>query len=241
MPLQSTSILSRTFTTSPGTCLQLRGNEFTQPIAIAQRWTRLRIGIFASLTTEAANTNSIYNASLAMGFCTTGRPYTSDTANFFGWFSGSTGAGGTATYAANSGNPYFSGTTFAGGSKINQTLLTAGAGSATWMLPTTLGSSLNRRGILFADITKGSPNYSVTAYSTVAAHMALDLTLQDFYNGMEQVATTPSVAGSALNASTAQATAFSETLSTLLTSVNIYWNRWRFPLEIYALAVYQVS
>jgi len=99
--------------------------------------------------------------------------------------------------------------------------------------------TLQRRSLLYLDITKGSPNYTLKPYLMTAAQAQMDFTAADFLDGLEQ-AGTPIVNGQTLNTVTAVTIACDETAGALNT-VDLFWNRAAYALEVYALAVYRAA
>ena len=99
--------------------------------------------------------------------------------------------------------------------------------------------TLQRRTLLYVDITKGSPNYTVKAYIENGTLAMLDFTPAHFLDGLEQSGT-PSVNGQSLTAGNALTLACDETAG-VFDSVSLYWNRGAFPMEVYALAAYRAS
>ena len=85
----------------------------------------------------------------------------------------------------------------------------------------------------------GSPNYSLKPYVQTAAQAQMDFTPADFLDGLEQ-ASAPVVNGQTLTTCTAVAIACVEDTGAFNT-VDLFWNRAAYALEVYALAVYRAA
>jgi len=234
------SIIQRVFTVGKEKALVLRGDEYYKPTGLGTNWTRLRIGLTYAFAGDIPN--NLNNVAFFIGMCVHNRPYTINTGHCVGWVAPSLGSGGGAalTYNANSGNPYYSSSGFNAVSRINTVLLTSATGGSNIFVPTITGSALTRRAVSILDITKtNATTTTLVMYQSVLAHMSLELTDGDMYNAIEQIGTTPVLRDSSMQASGINALLYTE-VAPGLDSVNIYWPKWSFPMEIYNIAVYQV-
>lgn len=232
------SVIQRVFTSGTEKALVLRGDEYYKPTNLGTNWTRLRIGLSYAITADGIN--NLNNVAFFVGMCVRDRPYTINTGNAVGWITAAVSGGGSFTYTANSGNPYFTNGSFQAVSRVNTVLTTNSFGSSNIFVPTITGSALTRRAVNILDITKTSATTTtLVMHNSVAAHMGLELTNGDMYNALEQIAGTPVLRGTAMQVSGSNPLTYAESPPGL-DSVNVYWPKWSFPLEIYDIAVYQV-
>jgi len=237
----SSSIITRVFSFGSAQPLLLRCNEFTQKLAIGEHWTRLRVGMLCAL----ANTNgmNIPASVLKVGVCAEGKSCCSENAAFMGFSSGAQG-GGLATYTANSGNPYFSFSGHNGIMRLGTAYTTQQSGSFTANIPCSIDAN-PRRGIYMSDIIKAAPSasFNLYGYSGAVAHASLDLGMLDLYNALEQTSVVSVVRGVSIIQSPVQNSGFvyNEQTYGYLNTVNIHWNHWMWPLEIYGVAVYLIN
>lgn len=233
------SIVQRVFTLG-GTdeAILLRGNEYTHPLGLNERWSKIRIGLLLGMWSDGVN--NMLNAALQIGLCnnSSGRTWSGTSSFFIGGAIPIYNTGATLTYNANSGSPFYSTTSQYIYSRINGTF------SAYSYAMTSRFCIVNdanpRRGLQLLDITKGSPNYTIAHFSNAAAHCSINMGMADLYSACEQMVATPTVQGTALSSGTPTTVAFSETQPVVLNCLNIHWNRWTFPIEIYGIAVYQL-
>lgn len=236
------SIGSRLFNAVGDKYVSLANEELVRTLQIGTDWTKLRIGVLLAVTPDG--TNNLASAALMMGVCSgTTNPYgAASTTNFVGaaFHASAPGAtSGTLTYNANSGNPVFTSVGTWPATRVGTTLGNA-TGSATAFMLTTNTGSPQRRSPLFLDITKGSPNYTVvrwTPSSSQSSFLNGDCTLGELLNMLEVVS--PTWLGIALSSISATIAA-SETAGAF-DSVDLFWNKAGFPLEVYALAVARLA
>lgn len=233
------SIIQRVFTLG-GTdeAILLRGNEYTKPLVFNERWFRIRIGFLWGIYGDGSN--NLLSCALNFGLCnnSANRTWSGTSSFFIGGCIAQYASGLTLTYNANSGSPFYSTTSLFVYPKINGTV--SPASYAMTARVTTINDANPRRSLHLLDITKGSPNYTVAHTSAAAAHCSINMGMNDLYNACEQQATVPTVQGTAMSSGTPTAFAFSETQPVVLNCLNLHWNRWAFPIEIYGIAVYQV-
>ena len=236
------NIGSRLFNLLPDKYLTLANEEFVRTLAIGNDWNKIRLGLLLAVTPDG--TNHLTGTALMLGLCSgKTNPYgAASTTNFVGAaLHGSTPGGttGTLSYAAGSGNPYFSsGGTWAA-ARVG-TGLTSGAAAATSFILTSNVGSTQRRSPVYVDIQKGSPNYTITRWLP-------DLSQGLFQSGDCSPATflasleVPTPTWQNINlTSSAGVVAASETPGALDT-FDVFWNKTAFPLELYALAAYRMS
>lgn len=212
--------------------LTLANEEYARVLEIGNNWTSLRLGVMLAFTPDG--TNNILNCTLALGVCS----------GLSGTFGGSTSnwAGAlinNSTLTYNAGPPPYFGAGHAVATKIATTINASGA--PTYNQTTTTGSP-QRRALLYAQLIKGSPQYTVDALavqSVSPAAIALDYAYDRFIYGMEQAAATVSLNGYSLGRTTTTLN-FSEGPGPLDT-FNLFWNKLLFPVEIYAVAAYRFA
>lgn len=234
------SIVTQTYLDTSDRAILLRGNEYIKPIVMTERWTRLRIGALLSMTPDS--TNNLIQGMLVMGLCSSvSQNWGSPTARFLGATAGSYPTGSTVgtNWSFNSAPPssFLSvGNIFV----LSKILTTHTASAANYTLRLPLLDANPRRGILILDITKGSPNYTLQMFSGIAANVAASYGMSDLYNALEQVNSAPILGGNTFTQNTATGVAFSETPDNKLTTLNLYWNRWSFPVQLSGVATYTV-
>ena len=241
------TIASRTFNLIADKYLTLANEEYLRPLSIGGNWNKLRLGAMLALTPNG--TNNLVSCSLVLGLCAAASPFANtggfaaaSTGNFIGADLISDNAGnsgpGNFLYNAGTGNPFFTGA-FAGARRrvgtTNTFLNTASLSQAV----AANNGSVQRRSLFYVEITKGNPNYTVKLYVHNAAQGEMDFTPAHFLDGLEQSAT-PVVNGQTMIASSAVSIACSEAAG-VFDSVNLFWNKSAFPLEVYALAAFRIS
>ena len=241
------TIGSRTFNLLEDKYLTLANEEYLRRLAIGSNWTKLRLG--AMLALPPNGTENLTLCSLTLGVCAGATPFSgtqgyaaASTGNFIGidiCSDNSGGSGqGTLTYNAGTGNPYYS-SSFSGARRRVGTTDSFAANTTLSHAVAINTGTLQRRTLLYVDITKGSPNYTVKYYPETGTLAQLDFTPAHFLDGLEQSGT-PTVNGQTLSAGNALTLACDETAG-VFDSVSLYWNRGAFPLEVYALAAYRMA
>ena len=242
------TIGSRTFNLIEGKYLSLANEEYLRPLAIANDWTRLRLGALLALTPNGGS--NLSDCSLQLGVCSKATPFanttgygSATTTNYIGcdFISKADGTGvpGTWIYNAGSGgNNRFSNTYCAAVRRVAAVRSFSLSGAATGMIPTNAGT-LPRRGFLFCDITKGSPNYTVQAWLGQSTSCNVDLKPDEFLDSLEMTSD-PTALGNAMIKPAAAVIACSEVAGAFDT-LSLYWNRAAFAMEVYALAAYRMS
>jgi hypothetical protein len=235
------TIGQRVFVSLQKKYLTLANEEFVRRFSIGNTWNQIRLGVMFALTPNG--TSSILGSKFVLGVCSgKTNPYAAaSTTNFVGFLVNHTNAttGQDLTYNANSGNPYYSQGTARGAAatrvnttvtQINNTIL----GGISYF-PTNTGT-VQRRGAVLLDITKGSPNYTVKLWDIAgAANMNNDYQTSSFLNDMESP-TPPSP----FTGASSLALAASETPG-VLDTFDLFWNKASFPVEIYAIAAFRFA
>ncbi len=239
---------SRTFNLIEDRYLTLANEEYLRPLSLGNNWSKLRLGAMVALTPDGAN--SLPGCTLLLGICSAADPFANtagygaaSTTNFIGLDfitngAGTSGPGTFSYYAGSGGNPYFGGTYAGARRRVGTTNTFAATGVMNGYVTTNTGT-LPRRSLLYCDLTKGSPNYTLKAYLHNATQAGLDFTPAQFLDGLEQSGT-PIVNGQTLLTATAATLACAEDAGPLNT-LSLFWNRAAFPLEVYALAAFRMA
>lgn len=226
-----------TFSDGPDVGLQLGNEEWVRKMALGSTWTHIRIGLLYQISGTATTPGG---SGFAIGICSgTSAPFgNASTTNFVG-------VECVAALLYNSTNPNFQFTVsnlFAC-KKVVSTITTAatnlGDGSGIWTAST---SGTARRGILYVDITKGSPNYTIGITGSTLGSAATDFTVPNLLAGMTQNYGSISlgVGGVLSNGNGAQTLACDETAGGFDT-VNIYSNELANPMTIFEVAVEKLA
>lgn len=212
------------------TYMTLANEEFVRPLSISNNWTKLRLGLLMAVTPDG--TNNLSTVLFSLGICS-GQANPNGSSNTTNWVGAFINSGGSLTYTANSGNPYFGcQLTNFGKRVVNTNTLSAPGGAGT--LGTNTGT-IQRRTPWYVDITKGSPNYTFQSFAS--SNLSVDYPFYSFLDGMEQ-ASGATINGVAFNASNSTTVAVSEGPG-IFDTFDVLWNKSQFPLEIYAMAVYR--
>jgi hypothetical protein len=241
------AIGSRTFNLIEDRYLTLANEEFLRPLSIGNNWSKLRLG--AMLALPPNGTNNLTGCSLMLGICSAANPFANtagfaaaSTTNFIGLdlVTDSSGnpASGVFTYNAGSGNPYYSVSSACARRRVGTTDSVAVATALAHAVTQTTGT-LARRTLHYVEITKGSPSYTVKYYAENSTLAVMDFTEAHFLDGLEQSGT-PTVNGQSLFASSVMSLACDESAG-VFDTVNLFWNRSQFPLEVYALAAFRMA
>ncbi|MBI1178319.1 hypothetical protein GC207_12860 [bacterium] len=231
------NIGSRTFNLVDDQYLSLANEEWVRTLAIGSNWTKLRLGVLLSVTPD--DVNNLNGVQLVFGLCAgKTNPYgAASTTNFLGMKFGGTTGGDLWTYKANSGNPYF-GTERIFIKKTAATVIGLSSAAGEVHRVNTNNGTLQRRGVQFLDIAKGTPNFTVTQWAITLGSMAKDFSAAHLLDGLEQSGSI-SVNGETMN-SMPLAIPFDETAGALDT-VDVFWNKSAFPLEVHAIAAYRLA
>lgn len=218
--------------------LALGNEEYVRPLAIGSNWTKLRLGMLVALTPDG--TSDLTGTNLVWGLCSgSSQPFgAATTANFLGMKAGSNATADTLTYVANSGNPYY----WSGRGvmkKVGSTKTIAGGNTLEYYRVATDTGTLARRSLLFLELTKGSPNFSVTCWNLALAGVGKDFTPAHLLEALEQAGSVV-VNGETLGTGTINNVAFDEAAGALDT-VDVLWNKAAFPLQVYALAAHRLA
>jgi len=239
MPSYS-SIFTQVYTRGSDKTILLRDNAFTQAIAINERWTRLRIGCLLSMYSDG--TSNILNSSFQIGMIkNAGNPLTATDSAFIGSAFPSAeagGTGGTFTYTANSGFPFYATGQFQNFTRLNGTV-SAGTSANPIRIP--LCDVVPRSTVLIFDLAKfNATTWNSGLNGPALAHMSFDMGMADLYNALEQVANTPVLRGTAMQALATNAGLWTETAANPTNTIYLRWNRWAYPMQISGLAVYVI-
>lgn len=235
------NIGSRVFNLVGDKYLSLANEEYVRTLAVGTNWTKLRLGMLIALTPDG--TNNLGGTNLVFGLCAgKTNPYgAASTTNFLGMKFGSDPNPpytDLLTYVANSGNPYL----WSGRGALRKTgtaiSITGGNAVEFHRIATNTGT-VQRKSLHFVEITKGTPNFTVVFWSLSATGVAKDFSPAHLLQGLEQGGSI-TVNGESLGVGTSISVAFSEAAGAL-DSVDLYWNRASFPLEVHALAAYRFS
>jgi len=202
--------------------LALTNEEFVRTLYVGSTWTKIRLGIHFSPRTQAV---SMAGVQFILGLCSgKTNPYNAgSTTNFVGvtWAGFGAVSGNLNSYF---GPPYF---VYSNGNSILKRV-----GSTTTMLGLNSSAIIymclteaNQRGMLFLDITKGSPNYTFsTFYSTFSAKST-----SEFWAAFTTDSVPPPGCSTGINA---QSAAFDESAGALDT-FDLYWNQSVMPLDVW--------
>ena len=232
------NIGSGTFNLIGDKYLSLANEEFVRTLAIGSDWTRLRLGLLLQLSTDG--TNDLQGSDLVWGLCAgKTNPFgAASTTNFLGMKFGSGDVTNVLNYNANGGNPYF----WSGRGHLKKVGATRSPfecnGLEFHRLATNTGA-LQRRSVHFVEIAKGNPTFSVTVWGVPVTGLAKDFTPAHLLEGLEQPASII-INGETLGSGGEVTVDFNEGAGALDT-VDLYWNKAGFPLEVYALAAYRIA
>ena len=231
------SITQRVFAYVPDKTLLLTG-EYLRQFAISNQWQRIRIGVLAAITPYS--TNNITDCGFYLGICTgmqgLGQWYTPYWmgASFIG--AAAAGSARTVTYNQNTNDPYYSFSAGATMKKIETTITSIAAMTATYGVPAFTGWR-KRRLPYYVDITKtlgGSGACTIATYGPATAlAQTTDIRPDHFMSGLDQFGT-PTVNGTALTQLSSTATTIGEFMGGFDT-FSLMWTRTPYPLEISAM------
>jgi hypothetical protein len=234
------SFVTRTFVSGNDIALQTGGEEWVRPLFMGNVWTKIRIGVLVAINPiSTTNLNSGYG--FTIGVCSgVSAPFgAASTLNFVGVRFGDSGFG---LYNANSGNPIFG---FNGMShlatKVGVTLTTGAiTGSGFNYNFPVQGVGVQRRGLFYIDIAKGSPSYTVDTWHVwaTATGGAHDYTVPELLLGMPQIGAI-TTAGFSLNQTSNTITA--SELAGPFDTVDIYTNLPGYPGETYEVAIQKLA
>ena len=232
--------VSTTFSTGADIGLQLGNEEWVRTLAIGSSWNYIRIGLLLCITGTSSTSSG--SPGMAIGMCSgSSLPFNNaSTQNFVGvQFPGSFSYNGGASpyFAFGSANGYAC-------KKLNSSITNAGTN-----LPDGVGLAINgigatpKRGIVFVDITKGYPNYTIGLMMTLGgAYSGVDFTVANLLYGMTQPFSNNWACGSGqiYYGNGAQTLACDETAGGFDT-VDIYINQLNNPVNIYEIAVEKLA
>lgn len=229
------AIAYRTFAEGSKPYLTLAGEELVRPLGVGSNWTTLRIVVQCGVTQNG--TSNITGVNLAFGLCSgTARPYGSGNClnGLYPLFTASTD---TYAYTTNGGYSFYYSSATNCAKVVNGVATTGGGATATLPLA---GS---RRGVFIMTFSKGSPNFGCSiAYvgSGSGVQYQYDQTMRHAVEWCDTTSTgSPSITLNDLTTNLTGNTntlAFNESAGPLDT-LNLYWNKSQFPLEIYGIFV----
>lgn len=230
---------SQTFSDGADISLELGNEEWVRQMVISNNWNHIRIGLLYQVTGTANTTNAGTN--FAVGICSgTGAPFgVLTTTNFVG-----IECVNVLGWVANAGQPYYSyaSSNLFACKKVGGSVTTAAtnlADSVGLYVPTIAGAA--RRGLLYVDITKGTPNYTIGISAPPNTSAASDWTVPFLVSGMTQ--TFGSIVVNSVSMSTgngAQTLACDETAG-IFDTVDIYSNLLSNPFEIQEVAIEKLA
>lgn len=225
------AIFYRQFSEGSKPYLTLAGEELVRPLGIGSNWSTLRIAILCAVTPNGVS--NITNGSAFFGLCSGAKGFgASDCTNALGWYANNESW----AYTSNGGqNFYYAvGPTYA--KKVAGVVTTAGSSNMSL-------SIIGKRACFILTFAKGSPNFSasnVYISATAGGNYATDQTARHAVEWCDTTSTAgPSII---LDNTTITATGnnaavtFNETAGSL-DSLNLYWSKAQFPLEIYGIFV----
>ncbi len=236
------SFVTTSFSDGNDISLQVNREEWVRTLTIGSSWTHIRIGLLWQVT--GTSTIAASNG-FAMGMCSgTAHPFADPvtTTNFVGIY-----ANNGLTFNSNAPNDWFqfANTMLFGATKVGSTLTTSGgnfADSVGMWVPNT--AVTHRRGIIFVDITKGSPNYTLGITMPTNSSVTHDFTINNLLVGMNESF------GSILSAefpglmstgNTPDSTMAASEGPGAFDTVNIYSNFLNNPMEIQEIAVQKLA
>jgi hypothetical protein len=192
--------------------------------AIFTGWTTLRVGLYVVIGDSGANITGTIR--FAFGLCSgdTNIPGDATCTHFAGCIAASspwTRSTGPVRYTGSNLFP----------AKIVNTTTTFGTviGATDWQTASPQ--------IVFAEITKGSPNYSFRAFGKAGSSSGVTQSLADFYAAM--AAGTPS--GTNMTYFGAQTVAVDEAADGTFDNACVWWNQTNPPFNIAAWQVYRIA
>lgn len=226
----SSTIVNRTIASASQNAIQMLNGTWARPLVLPATWSKIRFGCRLHWSNIAANLTG--GALFSQGFCSgTSNQYgDSSTLNWIGV--GHDAA--TWTYTANAGAPLYQlssnpvARTRIGTTNTDAALTTSWNEQLSCGVPATGGvTNLADRQMLFVDLFKGSPNYTVHlpfwTNSGGGVVSNFDMSSANFLVFMQQLSPSPGSPYGANNLQD-QALAFSEATNPL-NAINIYWNR----------------
>src|ERR1041385_4377365 len=209
---------------------------------VGTNWTTIRIGCRLSITDSGANI--ISTPRFAFGICsgTSNIFMDATTTHFFGIVSYNatwTRTTSPVKYMLGNGSYFDSG--IAAAKRIGSTLTTDAFSNSPFPGATYLFDSADGNGnrvVLFLDITKGSPNFSIKPFYYKGGGTPVDVSTDTFLANMEY--TSPAITGHAIGNET-KTMAIDEATNCYFNAVNIAWDRTTPAIEISDVAVVRFS
>lgn len=238
------SFVTTAFSDGNDISLQVNREEWVRTMTIGSSWTHLRIGILYQITGTA---DIAASNGFAMGVCSgTAHPFADPvtTTNFIGIY-----ANNGLHFVSNAPNNWwqFTNSMLFGATKVGTTLTTSATNFAdsVGMFATVVGGT-NRRGILYLDITKGSPNYTlgITLPINGGSATSTDFTINTLLRGMNETfgsILNTEYPGFFNNGNTPDSTMAASEGPGGFDTVNIYSNLLNNPMEIQEVAVQKIS
>ena len=230
----ASAIKARTFSSIEDKRIQLANSNFARLWAssLGTSWTKVRIGCRASMGDTGANLSGTPN--FAFGICsgTSNIYFDATTTHWCGLKSTDSSwlrvTSSPAAYAMSNATtpPQIT-------KKVNTTVTIGGAWDQS---PRLINVTTENRSCLFADITKGSPNFTVALFSR-NVNTASDVTLETYLTNVEL--SSPSVTNHIM--SNNQTQAIDEATNGYFNAVNIGWDRTSPVIELSDIAVVKIS
>ena len=229
-------IIARTIGGQTETAIQMANSTWARPVALPSAWSKVRVGIRFHMTSTGGDLTG--GAMFAMGLCsgTVNQFGDATTQNFVGAQFGYDAAGAVQTYlyttsSVGTPNYYLSNVwttaiTRVGTTNTFSAALLSNPSSNDFIFQADAAASYADRGVLFVDITKGSPNFSIFLPATLNGQSGVtvhDFSSSDFLNFMGQAAPAPT--GYTNMFSLTKTLAVDEVANGTLNSVALYWNR----------------
>ena len=227
----SSSIAQVTLNSATETAILMANSSFARPISLPSGWQKVRVGVrlYAGWAGGALSSTP----RLAVGLCagTTNLIGDATTDHFAGVITSASGW----SWSTNTGYTWFYNIAAAPCTRIGSTL-SVGSNLNTNLGIGTVGGSTGVRSFWFADITKGSPNYTFNVYAMSGGsppQAPADQSATAFLNAM--ALDVPSVTGMAFGS--AQGLAVDEATHGTLNAASVWWNRADVGLYLCDLAV----
>lgn len=212
----------RTISSATETAISMANGTFARLVSIGTSWNTIRVGIRLHMDDNGGALASTPRFAIGFSAGTANQFGDSSTTHFVGVVSTSTSWAYQTTF--------HNATNFAPAKRVSTTLTTGTTLIANGAI--NIGLTLANRGLIFCDVTKGNPNYTMNLFipsNTTGA----DISSTTFLSQMEL--TTPSLGSYTYTAG--QTLAVNEGTDGTLTAANISWDRTFPSIEICDLAV----
>lgn len=228
--------------------LELSNEEWGRAIAILGDWNKLRVGMMCAIVPDG--TNNLLGAQMRFGMSTSKSDHLGSlSANL--WYgitfasNGITLLGGTLTYNAASGFPWFE-ANLVGCVRSLDSVLSGVEAAGDYAIPATTGSTL-RRWPVVVEFEKSGTNLIVVGWGVNnpgAPFTETDFTLNEFIEMFSSNPLQPAIAGNNLAGMSSNTFADHTTNAGIhgqTVAVHIGWNKVSTPLRVYAVGVSRIS